>query len=352
MLIIKEVIKMPWRDHYGNLAKTIEDGITNEMIEAMYPAPTLPKIPTMDKKLIIEACVPGWQPVKWYRDRGIQNLPPISIEDQAQGIADCVKAGASVIHCHPIDPKTGIAQYYAPKLLAEILDRAFDKVGDFVTMTHAWIFDLEKSPYVDYISDARDILEVGKGNKYLQGSVIMTWGSHGYNQEAHSGPPFLEGMKWLEEHEVKPIYQMHMYRFMRIKRELFDSGVSTWKPYIINIHCGKHEDEQIDIEPWGQLETIKNIYWIREVLPDSCIGVFAGGRNWLPITVQGIMQGVEIVRAGIEDQYWLWPHRDEISTRVSQTTEMVAAIAQNLGRELATPAETREMLGMKLTSKL
>ncbi|MBA7562672.1 hypothetical protein ES708_04325 [subsurface metagenome] len=343
---------MPYKDKYGNLLWAVEDGFTNEFIEAMYPAPQLPKIPTMDKKLIIEACIPGWQPVKWYRERGIQNLPPITVEGQAQAIADCVKAGASIIHTHPINQETGIAEVFAPKLLAEILDRAFDKVGDFVTMNHAWIWDHDKSPYIDYISDAREILEVGKGNKYLQGSVIMTWGAHHYGECEHGGSPFLEGMKWLEEHDVKPIYQMHMYRFMRIKRELFDSGVSKWKPYVINIHTGKHEDEQIDIDPWGQIETIKNIYMIRETLGnDARIGIYPGGRNWLPIVVQGIMQGVEIVRTGIEDQFWLWPHRDEISTYASQTTEMVATIAQTLGRELATPAEAREILGMKLTSK-
>ena len=279
-------------------------------------------------------------------------MPPITIEGQAQAIVDCVKAGASIIHCHPRNPdRGGLTEIYHPKLLAEILDRAFDKVGDFVTMTHAWIWNLEKSPYIDYITDARELLEIGKGNKYLQGSVIMTWGMHRYGEAEHGGPPFREGMKWLEEHDVKPIYQMHMHRFMRIKRELFDSGISKWKPYVINIHTGKHEDEQIDLEPWAQMETIKNIYTIREIIPDSRIGICAGGRNWLPVTVQGIMQGCELVRSGIEDQYWLWPHRDDISTYAAQTTEMVVAIAKNLGREIATPAEARDILGMKLTSK-
>lgn len=346
---------MPWKNWYGETIRTSDDGFTEEYIEHMSPAPFLPKIPTMDKKLIVEACMPGWQPIKWYRDRGVQNLPPISIEEQAQAIADCVKAGAAVIHTHPRDPdkpttsSPGGLSGINPKLLAEILDRAFDKAGDFVTLNHAWSWDLSKSPYTDYISDARELLELGKGNKYLQGTAVMTWGIRSHTLSEHGGPLFLEGMKWLEEHKVKPIYQMHMNRFMVIKRMLFDSGVSTWKPYVINIHCGKHTDEQIDVDPWGQLQIIKDIEFIRHEMSGACTGVCAGGRNWLPISTQGIMQGCDIVRTGIEDQYWLWPHRDEISTYASQTTELVVTIAKALGREIATPAEAREILGMKLT---
>jgi uncharacterized protein (DUF849 family) len=345
---------MPWKDQYGFEWATIEEGISLEPTEAMYPAPSLPQIPTMGKKLIVESCIPGWQPPRWYSERGIHNLPPLTVEDQAQAIADCVKAGAAIIHTHPRDPNDptefGKVKIYAPKLLAEIHDRAFDMVGDFVTMTHAWVWDLDKSPYIDYISDAEELLEVGKGNKYVQGSVIMTWGILHYGQPEHGGQPYIDGMKWLEAHDVKPIYQMHMSRFMGIKRTLFDSGVSKWKPYVINIHTGKHLDEQIDFDPWGRIETIKNIHMLRQFEPGSINGVYAGGRNWLPVTVEGIMEGVDIVRAGIEDQYWLWPHRDDISTYASQTTELVVTIAKALGKEIATPAETREICGMKLTS--
>lgn len=143
---------------------------------------------------------------------------------------------------------------------------------------------------------------------------------------------------------LAPISANMIFYFM-----LFDSGVSTWKPYVINIHCGKHTDEQIDVDPWGQLQIIKDIEFIRHEMSGACTGVCAGGRNWLPISTQGIMQGCDIVRTGIEDQYWLWPHRDEISTSASQTTELVVTIAKTLGRGIATPAEAREILGMKLT---
>ena len=69
----------------------------------------------------------------------------------------------------------------------------------------------------------------------------------------------------------------------------------------------------------------------------------------MPISVTGIMNGADIVRVGIEDQFWLWPHRDDISTYAAQTTELIVNIATSLGREIATTEEAREILGMKLT---
>jgi hypothetical protein len=333
------------------------DRIPESYIEHAFPALDLPKIPTMDKKLIIEATIPGWQPIKWYRDRGVKNLPPITVEEQAQAIADCVNAGATIIHTHPRDPNIpteswpgGMPVVDLP-LLLEIQEKAFAKAGDFITMNHAWSWDLSKSPYTDYITEAKEILRLANGsNKYLQGSVIMTWGLRNHMLSEHGGPPFIEGIKWLEAHDIKPIYQMHMYRFMVIKRMLFDSGVSTWRPYIINIHCGKHTDEQLDLDPWGHIQIIKDMEFVRHELGNNeIIGIYAGNRNWMPISVTGIMNGADIVRVGIEDQYWLWPHRDDISTYAAQTTELIVNIARSLGREIATTAEAREILGMKLT---
>ncbi|MFC1937925.1 3-keto-5-aminohexanoate cleavage protein [Chloroflexota bacterium] len=343
---------MPWIDHFGNSWRASYDPDTEEAREARlrdhFPAPWQPRMPLMDKKVCIEATIPGWQAVSWYRDRGVNNMPPLTVEEQVDAIAACIKAGASIIHTHPRD---GGPTQINPKLLARIMDAAFDKAGDFVTMNHCWCWDLEKSPYIDYISDAQELLELGKGNKYNQGSVIMTWGIHHYGEGDHGGQPFVDGMKFLEENSVKPIYQMHMVRFDVIKRVLFDSGVSKWKPFVININTGKHEDEQINMEPWAQLETIKNIYMLKDTFgKDVRIGIYAGGRNWLPVTMQGVVQGVDLIRGGPEDQFYLWPHRDDISTRPQQMIEMLATLANLVGREIATPKEVREICGMKYTS--
>ena len=62
-----------------------------------------------------------------------------------------------------------------------------------------------------------------------------------------------------------------------------------------------------------------------------------------------LLFGVELVRVGIEDIFYLYPHRDDISQKASDSTELVARLIRALGREIATPEEARQRLGVKLT---
>ena len=97
------------------------------------------------------------------------------------------------------------------------------------------------------------------------------------------------------------------------------------------------------------LTLISSIEMVKKLIPDCTLGVHAGGRNWLPMTVLGIMLGVDLVRIGIEDQFWTFPHRDDIIKSPAESVERVAQIARALGRDIATPAEAREILGIKVT---
>jgi len=88
---------------------------------------------------------------------------------------------------------------------------------------------------------------------------------------------------------------------------------------------------------------------VKKLVPDCTIGLHAGGRNWLPMTVMGIMLGVDLVRIGIEDEFWASPHRDEFIRKPSESVARVVQIARLLGRDIATADEAREILGIKVT---
>ena len=98
------------------------------------------------------------------------------------------------------------------------------------------------------------------------------------------------------------------------------------------------------------INVINGIEMVKKIVPDCTIGIHAGGRNWLPMTVLGIMLGVDLVRIGIEDQFWAFPHRDDIIKSPVESVKKVAQIASALGRDIATPDEAREILGIKVTS--
>ena len=52
------------------------------------------------------------------------------------------------------------------------------------------------------------------------------------------------------------------------------------------------------------------------------------------------------IRVGMEDTLWPYPHRDDIIKRNVDHFLQLKNIAQLLGREVMTPAEYREALGM------
>ena len=322
------------------------------------PALEEPKSMTMDKKVILEAATTGWQPTWWWRERGEAILPPGSrggktcIQEQVDAIVECVKAGAAGIHTHPRRASDGLPVVHDAKLLADVLDRAYDQV-DFVTMGHAFTWDLRKGEAVDFIGPAEELLEVGKGNKYLQAALIPTYGSFEEGRFCYTEEAILEGIPFYEENDIKPICSIEPYFFPHFKRMVFDSGVAKKKPYLIALPMGKHGDDQQFSDPWSYLQMITNMGLVRSAIPDEdmTLGLHPGGRNWLAVTVVALLNGIQYIRLGIEDIFFLWPHKDDIAKKTSQTIEMIKNICEKLGRELATPEEAREIMGIKLTSR-
>ena len=137
--------------------KYVPFALTKDVVTEMFPVETEPKIPTMDKPLIIESACPGWQ-------LGEVRFPavPIALKDQIKEQVDSLKAGAIIAHIHPRDPKTGLAQMNH-ELLAEVLDGIFAEFGDCVTFTDSLYPVLNAE--VDCIIGTERLLELGNGNK-------------------------------------------------------------------------------------------------------------------------------------------------------------------------------------------
>jgi 3-keto-5-aminohexanoate cleavage enzyme len=315
-----------------------------ETVKRIFPIDDEPVIPTMDKPLIIESACPGFQV-------GGKRFPavPITIKDQIKAQVESVKAGAILVHVHARNPKTGnkVADH---RLLKEILDGIYDEVGDFVSMTHSWL-GVRNSDF-DFISGTQELLDLGNGNRYVQGSLIVPIGYRTTGTASYaSAEATIEGIRWYEARGIKPIYQnFDTYSHLAFKRFLIDTGVSKSKPYVMNIQIGKHEAHAINKDPWSYLQLITNMNMIKENIPGSIIGIYPGGRNWLPMTTMGIVMGADIVRVGIEDCYWLYPHKNELIKRNADVVKMTAELARIHGRKVVTDArEARRLLGMRLT---
>ena len=68
-----------------------------------------------------------------------------------------------------------------------------------------------------------------------------------------------------------------------------------------------------------------------------------------PVIVENRSGAGSIV--GMEDTVYLHPHREEKIQTSAQAVRKVVAIANELGREIATPAEARAIMGIDLAAK-
>lgn len=83
---------------------------------------------------------------------------------------------------------------------------------------------------------------------------------------------------------------------------------------------------------------------IRDVDPDAFIKVCAAGRASMHLATMAASMGLHI-RIGMEDTYYLWPHRDDRISSNLQCFELAKMLSEVVGRPIATRAEYRQMIG-------
>jgi 3-keto-5-aminohexanoate cleavage enzyme len=96
----------------------------------------------------------------------------------------------------------------------------------------------------------------------------------------------------------------------------------------------------------GTIEaTRKNLMYMIDMLPpDSVFNVCAIGPYQLPMTTYSILEG-GMARVGMEDNIYF--SRGEKAESNAQLVERTVRIAKELQREIASPDEAREILGLK-----
>jgi uncharacterized protein (DUF849 family) len=85
---------------------------------------------------------------------------------------------------------------------------------------------------------------------------------------------------------------------------------------------------------------------IRDIDPDSVIMVGCNGRASIFLCATAMVMGLN-VRVGMEDSYWLYPHRDEVCDNNKIAVHRAVELAKLLGRRPATGDEYRKILGLK-----
>jgi 3-keto-5-aminohexanoate cleavage enzyme len=91
--------------------------------------------------------------------------------------------------------------------------------------------------------------------------------------------------------------------------------------------------------------TARDLAFMVDSIPQGSTWTAAGiGRNQFPMAAMAIAMGGN-VRVGFEDNTYI--SKGVLAKSNGEMVEKVVRIANELGREIATPAEAREILGLK-----
>jgi uncharacterized protein (DUF849 family) len=280
------------------------------------------------------------------------HLPITPAEIARESIA-AAEAGASIIHLHARDPNDGrptpdpaVFMQFLP-----VIKQSTDAVinittggGLGMTLDERLAAPLQASPEMCS-------LNMGSMNFNIAPSAarVKTW-KHAWEK------PYLENTtNYIFRNTFQDIEQVverlgkgHGTRF---EFECYDVG------HLYNL---AHMLDREVVEPPLFVQTIfgilggigaepRNLHFMRETA-DRLFGdayvwsVLAAGRHQMPFcTMAGILGGN--VRVGLEDSLWIGPGKQATSN--AEQVAKIRRILEDLGREIATPAEAREMLKLK-----
>jgi len=301
------------------------------------------KNPTMDKPLVITVC-----PVGALVSRKQNPHVPRSPQEIAEETIASYKEGATVAHLHFRD------EYGHPVTTTEMVRRTVDLILDQcpdIIIQPSSCEGYEPSANQYTYESVKPMVETlhGINRKYME-STIFTPVSYALQQMDGSVDITLavedntvQTVSYLQDNGVKPEFMCHNWEgIQNVNEWLIKPGILQ-KPYLMSMGPGMHNTGPTYPDPWGLLYLLGMIKMMAE---GSVIGLSAGGRNWLPLTVFGIMMGVDSVRVGMEDHIYTYPHKDDLIKSNADETRKIATIARELGREIATPAQARQILGI------
>jgi len=292
----------------------------------------------LDRKLIINVA-----PTGAFTTREQNPLHPVTTEQIVDAVVESYRAGASVWHVHVRD-KDGLTTK-DPKDFKRTIDLVLERCPGIITsvipyanVTSQGVEQIK--PMVDYLTDA--------GPRYMQTAVLLIQ-TMSFSEKFSfvvNEPLFAGVVDYLESRGVRPEFQVHSYGGMRdVCDWVLAKGIAK-KPYLFNIMSGYHgfsHGSPPAPDPWNYIYMMT----MQQTIPSgSCVGACCGGRNWLPFANQAIILGFDAVRIGMEDAVYMYPHKDQKIERCGDVVRKIATIARELGREIATPAEARQIMGL------
>jgi uncharacterized protein (DUF849 family) len=281
-----------------------------------------------------------------------EHLPvtPTEIVDDAVAAAE---AGASILHVHVRDPETG-EPITDLELFHEVAKRISDRCDAIVQPTTGGAPTMPPKERIQVVPELEPEMascNMGSINFGLY-PILEKFEEFEYDWERE----YLDGTRDLvfkntfedletilpifREHGTKPELECYDVAHLYNAKHLVDQGLLETPlhlQFVLGIHGGIGADA----------ENLAHMVRIAEKLfGDSySFSVIGAGRNEFSLGTQGVNMGGH-TRVGLEDNLYL--RRGELAESNADLVEKMANLVFELtGRDIATPAQTREFLGLK-----
>lgn len=258
-------------------------------------------------------------------EQGRHPFIPLQPEEIADEVVKCCEAGASIAHIHVRDDEGKASMSF----------EKFEKIVNLIKERCNIVLNLTTSGGLD-LSDEERIkpLIALKPEMASYDAGSMNWA----HQSVFLNPPkFLEKLgNSMLKNKVKP------------ELEIFDAGMVYNTLYLLEkgfLEPPLHYQFVLGA-PGGMAATVENLVYLKKLIPsDATWSAFGIGKMHLPIMMATLALGAHGVRVGMEDN--LYYSKGVLAQSNVEFVERVKRIVAEIGKEIATPDETRKLLGLK-----
>lgn len=267
-------------------------------------------------KLIITAALTGAEVTR----KNQPNLP-LTPDEIAEAAYQCYLAGASIVHIHARDKEGNPTQSYdVYKEIKEKIESKCNIIFQPSTGGAVWHGPDERLQPVEL---KPEMATLSAGTCNFGSDVFMN--SQEYIEK------FAIRMKELG---VKPEIEV-------FERGMIENAKGLVKKGLVDTPL--HFDFVLGV-PGACPATAEDLMYMIRSIPEGSTWTVAGiGRHELPLATMGILLGGH-VRVGFEDNVYY--ERGQLAESNAQLVERIVRIAKELGREIATPDEAREILNI------
>jgi 3-keto-5-aminohexanoate cleavage enzyme len=249
---------------------------------------------------------------------------PITPQEISQSGIEAWRAGASVLHIHVRDPKTGLGtQSYS--IFKEVVDRIQGETDAILCLTTSGIpgRNLQFQERLVPLSLNPELVSFDAGSINMRENVFL------------NPPEFLEMLaKDILMKGIKPELEVFEVGMVHTCIRLLEKDLL--KPPL-------HFQFVLGILG-GMPATAKSLLHLSEIIPrDSTWSVIGIGADQLTMAMMAMVMGGH-VRVGLEDN--IYYSKGELAKSNAQLVERVVRIAKEFGREIATPEESRKILNL------